>query len=179
MLVVIRSSPTPITRFAAKSHTRLKGEGPRIGKPAALHFVGCKPDFVPSPLARNGRRPFLCSLRSPRRSGVRLIPGVSRGTGKPAWPRNRTGRPFPCSVLHRMGFVVPPRLLSGRWALTPPFHPCPSTSSGRFVFCDTFRRRRISPPTPSLAGGMPPSGVRTFLPRGIPPAGDRPPTGGT
>ena len=31
--------------------------------------------------------------------------------------------PF-CFVLHRAGFVVPPYLRSGRWALTPPFHPC-------------------------------------------------------
>ncbi len=32
----------------------------------------------------------------------------------------------PCLILHRMGFTVPPVLPSGRWALTPPFHPWPS-----------------------------------------------------
>jgi hypothetical protein len=31
-------------------------------------------------------------------------------------------------ALHRMRFSVPPRLLLGRWALTPPFHPCPRPS---------------------------------------------------
>ena len=34
---------------------------------------------------------------------------------------------FSCSVLHRAGFVMPPSLLSERWALTPPFHPYPSS----------------------------------------------------
>ena len=43
--------------------------------------------------------------------------------------RERAGRPFPCYVLHRMGFIVPPSLRSERWALTPPFHPCPSSIS--------------------------------------------------
>jgi hypothetical protein len=38
------------------------------------------------------------------------------GTGQAA-------HPF-CFVLHRGGFVVPPCLRLGRWALTPPFHPC-------------------------------------------------------
>src|SRR5215831_16660925 len=31
-------------------------------------------------------------------------------------------------ALHRMRFSVPPRLLLGRWALTPPFHPYPALS---------------------------------------------------
>lgn len=59
---------------------------------------------------------------SHRRSGGpdcserRLIPGDQAG-----------GQPFPCSVLHRVGFAVPPSLPPARWALTPPFHPylCP------------------------------------------------------
>lgn len=37
----------------------------------------------------------------------------------------RPGGPFSCSVLHRVGFILPPSLLSERWALTPPFHPYP------------------------------------------------------
>lgn len=71
----------------------------------------------------------------------------------------------------------------GRWALTPPFHPCPvgerfrpermglpriirpvpDSPSRRSVLCDTFRRRRVSPPAPPLSQGLPPFGVRTFL----------------
>jgi hypothetical protein len=46
-------------------------------------------------------------------------------------------------ALLRLGVAVPPCLRSGRWALTPPFHPYPESpcgSSGRFVFCGPFRR---------------------------------------
>jgi len=59
-----------------------------------------------------------------------------------------------------MGFSVPPRLRLERWALTPPFHPCPALSKtvrpatrwprapvgrfqkerGGFIFCGTVRR---------------------------------------
>jgi len=50
-----------------------------------------------------------------------------------------------CSVLHRMGFFVPPGSRPGRWALTPPFHPCLQAFAGRrSVFCDTFRRPEFS-----------------------------------
>ncbi len=35
----------------------------------------------------------------------------------------RTGHPVTYFALHRKGFVVPPSLLTTRWALTPPFHP--------------------------------------------------------
>ncbi len=42
-------------------------------------------------------------------------------------------------VLLRVGLVVPSALLPKRWALTPPFHPYPSTSAGRYIFCDAFR----------------------------------------
>jgi len=50
-------------------------------------------------------------------------------------PRNRTGGPASCYVLHHMGFFVPRPLRAGRWALTPPFHPYPiSRETGRFNF---------------------------------------------
>ncbi len=40
---------------------------------------------------------------------------------------------------------MPPCLRSGRWALTPPFHPCRRTFARRwFIFCDTFRRLKLS-----------------------------------
>ncbi len=86
----------------------------------------------------------------------------------------RAGGPSPCSVLHRMGFFVPRSLRAGRWAFTPPFHPYPpiadfglrkpaelaiqalsairipkSAIERRFVFCDTFRRPRLSPRVPA------------------------------
>src|SRR4029434_2499745 len=71
----------------------------------------------------------------------------------------------PCSALHRMGFFVPRRLLDGRWALTPPFHPYRVTlrrPGGMFsvtlsVPCGFHR------PVPRILRGMLPGGVRTFL----------------
>ena len=38
--------------------------------------------------------------------------------------------PVPYLILLRMGFALPPRSLSGRWSLTPPFHPCPGLLRG-------------------------------------------------
>ena len=46
---------------------------------------------------------------------------------------------------------APRRWPRGRWALTPPFHPChaPSRAVRRFAFCCTFRR--LTPPRRYLA----------------------------
>ncbi len=53
----------------------------------------------------------------------------------------------PYSVLLPAGFAVPTLLPGSRWALTPPFHPCPASQAadgavawqaGRFAFCGTF-----------------------------------------
>ena len=66
-------------------------------------------------------------------------PGVSSATGQ------ATRRL--CLALHRMGFIVPRKLPSGRWAFTPPFHPCRnarSSAARRSVFCDTFHRPELS-----------------------------------
>ena len=53
---------------------------------------------------------------------------------------SRSGVPY--LALHPMGFSVPPRLRLERWALAPPFHPCPDSlrSPGGLSFCGTFRR---------------------------------------
>ena len=72
-------------------------------------------------------------------------PGVSPATGQAA---RRL-----CLALHRMGFIVPRRLPPGRWALTPPFHPCRnarSSASRRYILCDTFHQPELSP-RPSAA----------------------------
>ena len=65
----------------------------------------------------------------------------------------RAGDPIlSCSVLHHMGFFVPPRLRLGRWALTPPFHPYRNACAHRrFVFCDTFRQPQLSPRFPACS----------------------------
>ena len=67
------------------------------------------------------------------------LPGVSDDR----WSSIEAGGLFPCSVLHRIGFFVPPRSPSGRWALTPPFHPY-LTCVRRYFFCDTFRHPQLS-----------------------------------
>ena len=63
----------------------------------------------------------------------------------------------PYLALLPVGLAMPVRLPVPRWALTPPFHPCPST--GRSVFCGAFPR--VAPagcyPAPLSCG------VRTFL----------------
>ena len=78
-----------------------------------------------------------------RSAGLRLLPGSVRLS-----PGAR--RHAPCSVLHRRRFFVPRRLRAGRWALTPPFHPCPMTQNappgGLFSVtlsvAASFRRKR-------------------------------------
>jgi len=63
------------------------------------------------------------SLREPK-IPARLATGATiPGVPPDQWSDCEAGGLFPCSVLHRMGFIMPRRLLSGRWALTPPFHP--------------------------------------------------------
>lgn len=52
------------------------------------------------------------------------------GNCLPGWPSYLT--------LLQVWFALPPVLLTGRWALTSPFHPYPD-KSGRYIFCGTFR----------------------------------------
>ena len=67
------------------------------------------------------------------------------------------GRPVPYFVLHRIGFSLPPASRPARWALTPPFHPYPSTRRFRGMLravsslwhCPS---RGFEPPCPGLSG---------------------------
>ena len=75
---------------------------------------------------------------------LRPIPGTGPGLA----PGARQAARRPCLALHRMGFIVPRRSPAGRWAFTPPFHPCPGTRTSaprRFILCDTFHRPELSP----------------------------------
>ena len=118
--------------------------------------------------------PRLAVWRGP--CGLRPIPGGCRRL------RGVLGRrPDPsCSVLHRMGFFVPPRLRSGRWAFTPPFHPCRPTCAGvGGMFSVTLSVDwDFGPSLPRILRGMLPCGVRTFLSRPASRLGesDRPPS---
>ena len=71
----------------------------------------------------------------------------------------------PYLALLLVGLAMPPLLPAARWALTPPFHPYPSTiystlhNDGRSIFCGAFRR--VAPPGRYPAPFL--IGVRTFL----------------
>jgi hypothetical protein len=66
---------------------------------------------------------------------ARLAAGATLpGVPSDHWSYFEAGGLFPCSVLHRIGFFVPPRLPSGRWALTPPFHPYPDLATRAVLF---------------------------------------------
>src|SRR5271167_821751 len=64
-------------------------------------------------------------------------------------------------VLLPVGFSLPPPLLAARCALTAPFHPY-LACAGRYVFCGTFRQRRLNDAARTLSGTLI-CGVRTFL----------------
>jgi hypothetical protein len=68
---------------------------------------------------------------------------------------------LPYLVLLRVGFSLPPSLLTARCALTAPFHPY-LAEARRYVFCGTFRQRRLNAAARTLSG-TPLCGVRTFL----------------
>ena len=69
---------------------------------------------------------------------------------------------LPYLVLLRVGFAMPRALLSGRCALTAPFHPYPDRSHGRYILCGTFRLTDLNPQSRTLSGTVL-FGVRTFL----------------
>ena len=95
--------------------------------------------------------------------------GPSSPTGSSSQPgslgRENPGAPLgvprdPYLALLLAGLAVPPTLPPARWALTPPFHPCPPAEAfGRSDLCGAFPR--VTP-----GGRYPPPflpGVRTFL----------------
>ena len=58
-------------------------------------------------------------------------------------------RPIPILTLLPVGLAVPPPLPEARWALTPPFHPCPTgRPGGRSVLCGAFPEACGEPPAP-------------------------------
>ena len=97
------------------------------------------------PLAGTAIIPLGVMLPSPSSD----LPGnIGRASLKrsPIWSCSCRGLPSRQSCLCRW------------WALTPPFHPYPSTSSGRFVFCGAFPRLPALAVSQRLAHG-----ARTFL----------------
>ena len=103
----------------------------------------CKPSSVVPPRRETrmviylGHRLPDTSCSQPERCEPGECPVVERG-GPPL-------RSY--SALHRMGFAVPTSSPRSRWALTPPFHPCPLRAMPvrwRSTLCCTFRR--VTPP---------------------------------
>jgi hypothetical protein len=73
---------------------------------------------------------------------------------------------LPCSVLHHVGFALPPSLPSARWALTPPFQPYLILASETIggIFSAALSIEDLSRfPRPHFSRGTLPCGVRTFL----------------
>ncbi len=136
------------------------------------HESGCTviSRILSPPLAGNGHlsSPLAKAQEEPTEADCDYYPGTyrSRGTGQ--------ATRSPCSVLHRTGFVLPPRSPSGRWAFTPPFHPYPPRQSPgrRYIFCDTFRQPALSRRPPALSCGDTASWCPDFPPIGEP-TGDR------
>jgi len=124
-LGLVRLGRRPARQECFGIRTRIYKCRPRRSLSTGVDLIcGCKPDSV-------------CSdwVGGDGHLSARLIPEVSADRS-----RLRAGNSSFCSVLHRMGFVLPPCLRSGRWALTPPFHH--HRAEARLsVFCDTFRRR--------------------------------------
>jgi len=88
-----------------------------------------------------------------RRGGPARPWAACAGPGRMRLTRGyRTGRPAAYSVLHRIGFFVPPSLPSARWALTPPFHPYHPVA--RMAVCSLWHcpSRRLDAPLPPFRG---------------------------
>ena len=85
--------------------------------------MACKPDSVTA-----STPPTTIPLGPPSPTGSGSQPG-SLGREKP-WGRAPRD---PYLALLLAGLAVPPTLPPARWALTPPFHPCPSAEAVRAV----------------------------------------------
>src|SRR6266478_4310280 len=114
----------------------------------------CKPDSVP----HTNRR------RACARGDHSSSPGIATGIQQPTRGFYRAGPTLPSYLaLHHAGFSVPPVLPPGRWALTPPFHPCQTLRAfrrrltgfpvrchraplrRRSILCGTFRSAVVAP----------------------------------
>lgn len=129
----------------------------------------CKPDSVP-PASRDSTVISLARVdtRAPRIDGRSSGATITRGYHLAV--AGQAAR-FPCSVLLRAGFAEPPGLPLGSGELLPPrftltFRPLvsrPVPEGGLFSVALSVTGDAVSP-TPRLAPGALPCGVRTFLP---------------
>ena len=99
------------------------GKAPRPALQKKLVLHPDKPDFVHHRLPGGWMAiPLTPAVKRTTLTGVRCDePGIIRPAGEGL--AGQAGGLFSLFVLHRAGFVLPPFLRSGRWALNPPFHP--------------------------------------------------------
>jgi len=97
----------------------------------------------------------------PARATISLRPRLRVGwSGLPApgrpdrASRRRTGAGG-CATLHAVGFAVPRRSRAGRWAFTPPFHPCLIPRNTRAIG-GLFSVALSRAPNPGAGGCYPP-----------------------
>src|SRR5438874_5136000 len=105
------TAPTNRQRFRPRIMRSSSGSAGRKieGREEIRFWKGCKPNFV---FALASGENHLSQQPVPGTPPPES--GVGAGSSK-----------VPYLALHPMGFSVPPRLRLERWALTPPFHPCP------------------------------------------------------
>ncbi len=134
---------------------------------------GCWSGLISRVLSRASQPPATISLGRPSPAASNALPGSRDETGRLV--RRLAASLLPYVDFHRTGFAVPPMSPPARWALTPPFHPCPGHGRGRprppgrrSVLCCTF---------PGLAPGgrYPPSCPAVPGLSSAPEKGPRPP----
>jgi hypothetical protein len=134
-------------------------------------------------LARFSERPAPLWRRFRRFASAKVVRGATNTQGLISRFRGKIGQATRSSVLSctAWGFSCNPAYAQVRWALTPPFQPCPAPlwvqpdgsqiqspvqpqgGAGWYIFCDTVRHSGLASRIPSLSRGMLPFGVRTFL----------------
>ncbi len=82
----------------------------------------CTPECALSRILCQPRGRLMIISLGPRSPAASMRPDPRTRAGHPFLPEGRTSSYL---VLLRAGFTVPPWSPSGRWALTPPFHPYP------------------------------------------------------
>jgi len=149
-------------RPAAPNPVRLAGNGPRSGWHHRNHRkVRRKGRSRPVSRILFRREPGGGGHSSRARVAARLQRAYPEVWAGPASPALAGGLP-PYSLLHRVGFAVPPRSPGARCALTAPFHPCHAHPRGcRSAVCSLWHFPAGHPDRP-LAGTLS-CGVRTFL----------------
>ena len=171
----VSATPGTCVYPPSKAYKRLAVEGLRRSRaPRAGEAPGYRPDVEDRVRRKNRSRPLSRVLFRRKTGGdehssrTRVAARLQRAypeawTGPIPPPACADGTP-PYSLLHRVGFAVPPRSPGARCALTAPFHPCHARSpldGRRSAVCSLLHCPAGHPDRP-LAGTLP-SGARTFL----------------